>query len=162
MRKLLLMLILFFAFIIQAFGQGIALSFQEAEQKGISIKHLDSVYKSALHIDTSLAVFKTEKEQEMVKKAYITLFKDFGKFLKTHNFKWDKPTRCFNKIYFNTDGHIDYFLFNFLGKTVEDKPTEEKQKEFQYLLNLFIKDYKFPLTTKTKFAQCSPTIYTPD
>ncbi|MBI3501608.1 MAG: hypothetical protein HY063_07425 [Bacteroidetes bacterium] len=96
-----------------------------------------------------------------MQKEYIQLLQGFGKFLSTNNFTWDKPTRCFNRIYFNSDGTIDYFLFNFLGKTAEDKPSEEKQKEFQRLLNLFIKDYKFPLTAKIKFAQCSPTTYMP-
>lgn len=144
----------------QTFGQHLGLTFQNAEKQGISIKHLDSVYTSAVHTDTTLAVFKTESEQEAMQKAYIKLLQDFGKFLSENNFKWDKPTRCFNRIYFNADGTIDYFLFNFLGKP-EDKPSENIEKEFQRLLNVFISDYKFSLTAKTKFAQCSPTTYMP-
>lgn len=142
----------------QTFGQHLGLTFQNAEKQGISIKHLDSVYTSAVHTDTSLAVFKTESAQEAMQQAYIKLLQDFGKFLSENNFKWEKPTRCFNRIYFNADGTIDYFLFNFLGKP-EDKPAENIEKEFQRLLNVFISDYKFSLTAKTKFAQCSPTTY---
>jgi hypothetical protein len=145
---------------LQAFGQHLGLTFQDAEKQGISIKHLDSIYTSAVHSDTSLAVFKTETEQEALQQAYLTLLQDFGKFLSDNNFKWDKPTRCFNRIYFSSDGTIDYFLFNFLGK-IEVKATENSEKEFQRLLNAFIGDYKFPLTAKTKFAQCSPTTYMP-
>ncbi|MFN3917452.1 MAG: hypothetical protein ACK4K0_06895 [Flavobacteriales bacterium] len=144
----------------QTFGQQRGLTFQNAEKQGISIKHLDSVYISAVHTDTSLAVFKTETEQEAMQQAYIKLLQDFGKFLLENNFKWEKPTRCFNRIYFNADGTIDYFLFNFLGK-LEDKPAENIEKEFQRLLNVFIADYKFSVTAKTKFAQCSPTTYMP-
>lgn len=144
----------------QTFGQQLGLTFQNAEKQGISIKHLDSVYISAVHTDTSLAVFKTETEQEAMQQAYIKLLQDFGKFLLENNFKWEKPTRCFNRIYFNADGTIDYFLFNFLGK-IEDKPAENIEKEFQRLLNVFIADYKFSVTAKTKFAQCSPTTYMP-
>lgn len=144
----------------QTFGQHLGLTFQNAEKQGISIKHLDSVYTSAVHTDTTLAVFKTESEQEAMQKAYIKLLQDFGKFLSENNFKWEKPTRCFNRIYFNADGTVDYFLFNFLGKP-EDKPSENIEKEFQRLLNVFISDYKFSLTAKTKFAQCSPTTYMP-
>jgi hypothetical protein len=144
----------------QTFGQHLGLTFQDAEKQGISIKHLDSVYTSALHTDTSLAVFKTENEQEAMQQAYVKLLQDFGKFLSENNLKWEKPTRCFNRIYFNTDGTIDYFLFNFLGKP-EDKPAENIEKEFKRLLNVFISDYKFTLTAKTKFAQCSPTIFMP-
>jgi len=144
----------------QAFGQHLALTFQEAEKHGIIIKELDSLYLSAVHVDTSQAVFKTAEEQSTMYQEYVKLLQDFGHFLKQNNFTWEKPTMCFNRIYFNNDGTIDYFIFNFRGKT-EDKPTEEKQKEFTRLLNLFINDYKISLTAKTKFAQCSPTTYMP-
>ena len=143
-----------------AFGQHLGLSFQEAEEQGIVIKELDSIYKSAIHADTAQAVFKTEEEQRAMFEAYQKLLQDFGGFLSNHDFIWDKSTRCFNRIYFDTDGTIDYFLFNFL-EDEPDKLSDEKQKEFQRLLNLFIADYKIPLTAKSKFAQCSPTRYAP-
>ncbi|GBL35750.1 hypothetical protein EMGBS15_13450 [Filimonas sp.] len=113
-----------------------------------------------MHSDTSQAVFKTEKEQDAMIQGYTRLLQDFGKFLSANRFTWGQPTRYFNRIYFNADGTIDYFLFNFLGNT-EDKPSEENQTEFQRHLNLFIKDYKISVTAKTKFAQCSPTTYLP-
>lgn len=160
MSKTYLIITILLTTCLQTFGQHLGLTFQDAEKQGISIKHLDSIYSSAVHSDTSLAVFKTEKEQEALQQAYIKLLQDLGKFLSENNFKWEKPTRCFNRIYFNSDGTIDYFLFNFLGKT-EDKPAENIEKEFQRLLNVFISDYKFMLTAKTKFAQCSPTTYMP-
>lgn len=160
MNKANLMIIIFLTTCLQTFGQHIGLTFQDAEKQGISIKHLDSLYRSAVHADTSLAVFKTEKEQEALQQAYGKLLQDFGKFLSENNFKWEKPTKCFNRIYFNSDGTIDYFLFNFLGKA-EDKPSEYIVKEFQRLLNAFIADYQFSVTSKSKFAQCSPTTYMP-
>jgi hypothetical protein len=160
MKKANLMIIIFLTTCLQAFGQHIGLTFQDAEKQGISIKHLDSLYRSAVHADTSLAVFKTEKEQEALQQAYGKLLQDFGKFLSENNFKWEKPTKCFNRIYFNADGTIDYFLFNFLGKK-EDKPSENIEQEFQRLLNAFISDYQFSLKGKSKFAQCSPTTFMP-
>jgi hypothetical protein len=145
---------------LQVVGQHLGLTIQEAEKQGISVKYLDSIYKSAVHSDTSLAVFKSEAEQEALQQAYSKLLQDFGEFLSKNNFNWEKPTRCFNKIYFNSAGTIDYFLFNFLGKT-KDKPSENIEKNFKTLLNAFISDYTFSLTAKTKFAQCSPTTYMP-
>jgi len=144
----------------QTFGQQLGLTFQEAQKQGISIEHLDSIYMSAVHADTSLAVFKTESEQEALFQAYAKLLQDLGQFLSDNNFKWEKPTKCFNRIYFNEDGTIAYFLFNFMGKP-EDKPSEKMEKEFQELLHAFIADYQFSVTAETKFAQCSPTIYKP-
>ncbi len=145
---------------VPSFAQQLGLTFDEAEKQGIRISYLDSIYPSAVHNDTSLAVFKTESEQQKMYEAYVKLLQDFGNFLSENNFKWEKPTRCFNRIYFNNNGSINYFLFNFLGK--EDvQPTPDKQKEFKRLLNLFIKDYSIQITATTKFAQCSPTTYMP-
>lgn len=145
---------------LQCLAQHLGMTFQEAEKKGLSYQHLDSIYTSAVHSDTSLAVFKSEKEQEALQQAYYKLLQDFGNFLSKNNFNWEKPTRCFNRIYFNADGTIDYFLYNFLGNP-EDKPANEIEKEFEKLLNVFISDYAFALKAKTKFAQCSPTTYMP-
>ncbi len=145
---------------LQSLSQHIGLTFQDAEKQGISIQQLDSLYASAVHTDTSLAVFKTDKEQESLQQAYVKLLQDFNQFLFENNFKWEKPTRCFNRIYFSSNGTIDYFLFNFIGNT-EEKPPENVEKEFQRLLNLFIEEYKFSLSAKNKFAQCSPITFIP-
>ena len=145
------------------FGQHIGLSFKEAEQRNIKIEHLDSLYKSAVHSDTLLAVFKTELEQGKLQQAYIKMLQDFGKFLAENNFKWEKPTKCFQRIYFNPNGTVDYFLYNFLNKNVkpEDQLPQEKQVEFDRLLNKFIQTYQFSVKANVKFAQCSPTTYKP-
>lgn len=143
------------------FGQQRGMTFQEAEISGIRISFLDSTFKSAVHVDSTKAVFKTEKEQESMGKAYIKLLQDLGKHLSDNNFHWDKPTRCFNRIYFNPDGTIEYFLFNFIGKSIEERPSDEQQEMFKKLLNDFIKHYKIDMKADTKFAQCSPTTYMP-
>lgn len=161
MTKLLLTLSLILTSSLLTFGQNRGMTFQKAEERGIRISFLDSTYKSAVNTDTTKAVFKAEKDQELMHKAYVKLLQDFGKYLHDNNFTWDKPTRCFNRIYFNSNGTIDYFLFNFLGKTKEGNPSEVQTEEFQKLLNNFIKDYKFELKADSKFAQCSPTTYKP-
>jgi hypothetical protein len=146
-----------------SYGQHIALTFQDAEKQGISMKHLESIYKNALHVDSSQAVFKTEKQQTEMQSAYTKLLQDYGKFLLDHNFNWEKQTRGFNRIYFNKDGTIDYFLYYFPTNNLkpEDQLSAEKQAEFNRLLNLFIKDYKISMSATVNFAQCSPTVYMP-
>src|SRR5687768_2482668 len=141
-------------------AQPLGITFQEAESKGIIIKSLDIIYLSAVHVDTTLAVFTTDEEQALVVQEYSKLMQEFGSFLKTNHFIWEKPMKCFNRIYFNQDGAIDYFIFNFRG-TPEEKPTAEQELEFTRLLNLFISDYKTSLKADTKFAQCSPVTYMP-
>lgn len=143
----------------QTFGQHVAASITETTHKGISIKYLDSIYKSAVFpSDTVRAVFKTEEQEEAMHSAYVELLQDLGVFLTAHDFEWGSARLCFNRIYFAPDGSIDYFLYEFKG---DNKPSEEKQKEFSQLLNLFIQNYKIPIEADQKFAQCSPVRYMP-
>jgi hypothetical protein len=144
--------------LLEGFGQPIGMSFQEAKNLGISFTQLDSLYKSAIHTDTSLAVFKTYEQQDELQKAYFQILKDLGKFLNINGLKWEKPTRCFNRIYFKEDGSIDYFFYNFLGNA-EDKPSQEVQEFFKKILQEFIQNYKFALKADVKFVQCGPSFY---
>ncbi len=143
------------------YGQQRAMTFQEAEDLGIQISYLDSIYKSAVNVDTSRAVFQSMHEQQMVGRAYFNLLQSLGQYLNTNNFYWEKPTRCFNRIYFNADGTIDYFLYNFTGKSLEEVPSDSLQIAFKQLLNEFIKSYQFEMKATTKFSQCAPAIYLP-
>jgi hypothetical protein len=139
-------------------GQRLGLSFEEAIKQGLDISHLDTIYPSAVHVDTAIAVFKTEEEQKLMYSEYVKLLQNFGNFLSENNFFWKEPTRCFNRIFFNYDGTIEYLIYNFID---ENSISEEKEIEFKRLLNLFIKDYKILMTATTKFAQCSPITYKP-
>jgi hypothetical protein len=134
-------------------SQGVATTFQKAINQGISIATLDSLYQSALHSDSVLAAFAGQ-EQEF-QQAYISMLQALDDFLHDNKFKWEKQIRCFNRIYINKDGVIDYFLFNF--KPGEINP--EKEQVFENLLGEFIKTYRFPLTNTKDFAQCSPVQY---
>jgi hypothetical protein len=155
MRAILLTLTFAAFYTANSFGQGKALTFQEAEKQGIPFHHLDSLYKSAIHSDENLAVFKTPDDQAKLQQAYVKLLKELGSFLKENNFKWETQTRGANRIYFKPDGRIDYFLFHFQ----DGQLTSKKEKEFTVLLNRFIQDYKFSITAPEKFAQCSAVKY---
>ena len=138
----------------ELYGQKIATSFQDAvDNKGISIEKLDENYKSALHSDSTKAAFKGQEKQ--FTEGYISLLTDLSTFLKKNNFSWGKQTRCFNKIYINKNGQVDYFLFNFKEGEID----KEKEGEFKRLLNIFIQTYEFPLKNTVDFAQCSPVKY---
>ncbi len=145
------------------FSQRLALSIEQAKRHGISIEKLDSAYKSAVHSDTSQAVFKSSEEQKGLQKAYIQLLQDFNLFLKAYNFIWTQKTKCFQRIYFSADGHIDYFIYNFNLKSVapEGQLSPALETQFNFLLSQFIQNYIFGISAKEKFAQCSPTAYMP-
>jgi hypothetical protein len=137
------------------YGQGKAISFEEAQRQGIKYQQLDSLYISAIHTDSSKALFKTIGEIEHFEKGYIQFIHDLGSFLHDNNFKWEKPTRCFNRIYIDTDGTVDYILYSF----TKDQITSEKEKEFDKLINKFIQSHKFPIKANVKFSQSSPVRY---
>ncbi len=139
-----------------SFSQHVSMSIQQVREKNIKIEDIEKNYKNAIDTPPAESVFKAEELQP----AYQKLLQDFNTFLSKNNFKWEKKTKCFQRIYFNNDGTIDYFIYNFLGKP-EDQPSAEKQAEFGKLLNQFVQDYKFALSAKVKFTQCSPTSYMP-
>ena len=78
----------------QLLGQHIAFARKDMFSLGISVQRLDSIYKSAVHTDTSQAVFKTEEDQNAMLEAYSQLLQSFGKFLTKNNFTWEKPTKA--------------------------------------------------------------------
>jgi len=132
-----------------------AMTFGEAEEQHMPARQLDSIYKSGIHSDTSLAVFKTNQQEYI--DAYQHLLKELGSYLQKNDFSWPQTTKGFNRIYFDKSGKIDYFLYNFRPGQL----TSEQEKRFGELLGQFIATYRFPLSASVKFAQCSPVTYVP-
>jgi len=153
-NRIVLSLALCITFTANSYAQKV-MTFQDAEKQGKSFQHLDSLYKSAVSSDIKLAVFKTKKQQENLQKAYVLFIQSLASYLKANHFTWDKQVRCFNRIYFDKNGKVDYFLYNFPKNEI----TTEKEKEFARLLGLFVKDHKLTLTANEGFAQCSPIKY---
>ncbi len=147
-------LLSFFVFVLTQLNAQKAFQHSDAAKHGIRTTQLDSTYKSAIHADSTLAVFKNVEE---VSNAYSSLLQAFGNFLSKNNFVWEQKTTGFNRIYFDADGSIDYFVYTFRGAQLNT----EQLARFDELLNQFIQDYRFPLTAKVKFAQCSPVTYLP-
>jgi len=137
-----------------SFGQECK-TFQDYEVNGQKIADLDSPYPSALSADTTIAVFHSREDEFY--EAWVSLLNDLAQHLANNDFTWGKPTWCFNKIYFNKDGKIDKYLFNFRKLEVE----EDKQAIFAKLLTEFAKDYKLKIdkVANSNFSQCGPVIY---
>jgi len=82
------------------------------------------------------------------------MLQDLADFLKKNDFTWGKTTRCFNRIYFKSNGSIDYFLYMF------NTPIDpEKEQQFDALQNQFIQSYKFGMAAPVNFSQCGPVVY---
>lgn len=135
-----------------SYGQKV-INFKNADELKIDIAYLDSIYPSGFRVDTSLAVFKTNPEEYY--QAWIKFNQELGKFLSANGFYWEETTKGFNRIYFNKDGRIDYWLFNIN----EGQISNEKEEQFELLLNKFAAEHKFSLSADVGFAQCGGAQY---
>ena len=119
---------------------------------------LDSLFPSALHADSSIAVF-FNREDEFIS-AWNSFLLDFGIYLSEYDFKWSKTIKSFNKAYFNKNGTINTFVYNFRNGDL----TNEQAEHFQILLENFSKNYKLKIkeNAKRNFSQCGPTKYRPN
>jgi hypothetical protein len=85
------------------------MTFAEPAKNGNTLPHLDSIYLSGVHVDTTKATF-SRVLYDSVHHEYISLLKNLGKYLSEIGFKWGNKTQCFNKIYFTGSGEIDFFF----------------------------------------------------
>lgn len=138
-------------FFSQTTSAQLAMSFEEAKMKGLDFQKLDSIYRPGVD-DDSIAVFK-DKEEAYIK-AYYGMLRDLSTFLNENDYHWGDQVKCFNRIYFDANGTVDYYLYDF-----ETDLSPDKQDKFKELLNQFIINYKFSLSGEKQFAQCSPVNY---
>jgi hypothetical protein len=137
------------------------MQFSQLKTEGIRQTWLDSTYTSAVHSDTALAVFKTEKAQEEFIGAYNIFIQNLGKFLAENGFVFKQEQRCFNRVYFAADGTVEYFAYSFSNKNIEpqNQLTPQQISEFERLLKLYLQTAKLSVTASVSFAQCSPVVY---
>lgn len=141
-----------FLLLIQNVSAQLALSVDDAEEQGINVETLDSIYLAGIGADTVLTAFKGQENDYI--KAYYALIHELGTYLNNNNFRWGGATRCFNRIYFQANGSIDYYLYRF-----DDPLSEQREEEFRRLLGAFIEGYQFSLQSSQNFSQCSPVNY---
>ena len=111
---------------------------------------LDSSYRSALHVDSTKAVFGDRKQE------FWDAWQDFlgrlGAHLKSNGFRWAQDTQLTTRIYFNPDGTVNTFLYSF----PRDHTDLEQQKRFGELLNTFVGGNGIQVVATEGFAQCGP------
>jgi len=99
-----------------------------------------------------------EDERTSVINSWSSFHKKVTVFLEQENFKWEIPDSTisiYNRIYFNKNGTINYYVFNINNPSV----TAEKKAEFEKVLEKFSRDVKLDLKREQEFAQCGKTRY---
>ncbi|MCF8217621.1 MAG: hypothetical protein K9I29_00440 [Bacteroidales bacterium] len=153
MRKIISLILMLMFFYLVGYGQE-AMTIKEGREKGYSVSALDKKYVDAVNVNPDSALFN-DNSGEFIQ-SWQTMLQDLGSYLQDHDFVWKKQTRCFNKVYFDKDGNIDYFLYN-----LNPQLDETQAEKFRMLLQDFIENYQLPVQGEKKFTQCGPSMYMP-
>ena len=141
---------------ITTYGQDKVFSVEELIWHGLTMDHLDSIYKNGLPVsDPNHQLFNQNYFENVVEKARIDLLQKMGDYFKKNGLKWEKSVKCWNRIYFNSNGSIDYFVYHF-----KDKIPDNKENEFKRLLNNFIKYNKVSINAPEKYSLCGTVSWT--
>lgn len=116
------------------------------------VAELDARYRSAVHADSSLAVFAGAEGE--VRDAWIGFLQDLGAFLQAEGMAWSEPIRGYHRFYFAPDGSVDRVLYALR----DGSPEAERYGE---LLDAFVRTHRIELTAAEPFAQCSPVTLAP-
>lgn len=130
------------------------MTMQEARTKGL-IKELDKTHYTAMNGDKTQAAFPGKKSEEFLT-AYKQMFYDLANHLDKNGFKFGKATKCYNRIYFNSNGTINYYFYSIKPDEI-DAANEAK---FKKLLGDFVKTYQLKTTAAVNFYQAGPVNFT--
>ncbi len=139
---------LIFLLAVQVLKSQSCMTFQETEKNNISIKHLDSLYLNATASGTFAGVFNGSKKFD---EAWLKFHQDLINYMAKRGIKWEKPQNCFNKIYFEADGKVAYWFFNF---PKADNVPADVQEKYRNSINEFSKTEKLKIKSEAKFSQC--------
>lgn len=114
---------------------------------------LDSLYRSAMHVDSTKAVFRGRTQEFW--DAWQAFLRELGDHLKTSGFRWTSDTRLSTRIYFNADGSVNRFLYSF----PRDHTDADTQKRFAELLDAFLAEHAIAVQAAEGFAQCGPVLF---
>ena len=100
----------------------------------------------------------SEAERESVINSWSNFHKKVSKFLLEEKFDWEVPDSTisiYNRIYFDKNGNINYYVFNINNPSI----SEGKKAEFETVLAKFSKSVQLELQRDQAFSQCGKTKY---
>lgn len=117
------------------------------------ITRLDARHRSAVHDDTTQAVFAGREGE--VTEAWRALLQHFSEHLQAGGFQWETPLRGYYRFYFGAQGEVEHVLYRVSGLA------EDNEARFAHLLGTFAETYTFGLEADERYAQCSPATLMP-
>lgn len=112
---------------------------------------IDGAFRSAIHVDSSQAVFH---DQQAWIAEYQKMYNAFSKHLKEGGLQLSKPLRLNVRCYFRPDGSIGHIAYNHAPTALD----EQQAKLFNQLLEAFARAYKVSFSANEPFKQCGPVL----
>jgi len=154
--KVILYLVSFLLTATTLLGQSKTYSVEELSWHGLTLDHLDSIYYNGIPgSDPRYQVFNQNYYENVVAKARIDFLQKIADYFKKNNLKWGTPATCWTRMYFNTNGTIEYFVYHFIGKV-----DYKKEDDFKRLLDSFLKVNKVSVISSQRFSLCGSVTWT--
>lgn len=150
MRKHLVIIVLFLPSMSNLQAQRI-MSIPEARKSGMTREGMDALYMSAFNMqDTTLEAFPGQTEAFMAQ--WDSTLNQLKSYLNAHGLRFDAGQKMIYSSFFSKDGHMEHFHHFF-------KPAldENKEKQFDGLVDPFFRSFVFPMAPDQPFRQCGTT-----
>ena len=132
------------------------MTFQEMEKNGLKMDSLQRIYPNATRSDTFVGVFPAGKKGDQFNAAWLDYYTDLMNYFSENGLIWEKPTYCFNKIFFDSKGRVEYWFFNF---SKADNIPDSIQQKYSDGLKKFSKKHKIRIKADSKFTQCASVTF---
>ncbi|MBK6418767.1 MAG: hypothetical protein IPF79_06245 [Ignavibacteria bacterium] len=118
------------------------------------LKRLDSMYTSAVSIDTTDRVFVSAEGETQLYTRWVEFHNLFASYLTSKDLHFEKSTPAFVTLYCSKSGSIDHAAYAFI------EPIDSlKEKRYAQHLEEFIKTNGLGMTASKPYSQCGGVGY---
>ena len=134
----------------------IVMTYQKANELGISMDSLWTVYPHAWTYDTENKTFDTngivfnEEEMVMYEASLRAFVSGLSTAIKEGDLRFDTVYRWHFNAFFSENGYVELMVHNFVGK----EPSQKQVEQFEKILKTYIRKTPFTYTRGQKFGQC--------
>jgi len=147
------LVLLFFLTNLLVYSQKVV-KFEEMKKHGLSMEKLNSIYRNALpgsDTVTKVDLFSEKFFEDTIQPSWRNIVKGMISDVTTKDPSL-KGIKVWQRMYFDTSGSVDYFVFHFKTKNLSTK----EQKKFERLVTKFLKKKKPKLVRSlSKYSLCS-------
>lgn len=131
----------------------VVMTFETADGAGLRVSQLERTYSVELGEDETLYVPEMDGRQEM--EMFVALRYQLADSLKAWGFRWERTTSVKNRVFFNTEGRLDYFFYS----TAPHFTSPMDCTRFEDMLVRFFRTYQLPQSPSTLIVRCAPITF---